>query len=347
MNRSPQRFAGLDNWRAVLLLLGPVVHVAEPLSHRYGRILPLELVAYTSHAFRMEAFFAIAGFLAARTQLRKPEWLKKRVHTLLIPLLAVGVLIQFPMNLWLKSLWYHPYHLWFLVDLLLIAVSLYHIDRLDMLGWISKTPLLHLFLMIVVYRLINVGIYDHIPGHRFVKFWLQIASGIPYFVIFYLIGVKVAKNADFKAELCVNKALWTGLCAVSFAVFIGYFVHFFSAIISEQQSAAKYGFVVISLLFGIAATMSILSHALGVRRQNATLAWFSRGAYTVYLVHVPISSFLIHFLPRGNPFGQSVGLTMVTLTASMLIHEFGVRRSSTLQFLLNGNTSPKVANEIS
>lgn len=114
--------AGLDAVRTALVFLGVVIHAAGLI----GGQAWYQWATVASHAFRMEAFFAISGLLAAASLARSdPErWWAGRAVAIGVPLLAGYVLLVLPMALW--SAWGSApastnlglQHLWFLVVLL-------------------------------------------------------------------------------------------------------------------------------------------------------------------------------------------------------------------------------------
>jgi fucose 4-O-acetylase-like acetyltransferase len=80
-----QRLVGLDAWRAVLLVLGVALHAASSSAGWE------QWVGVATHKFRMEAFFAISGLLAAFTLPRQSvsKWLTRRWISLGVPTLVV------------------------------------------------------------------------------------------------------------------------------------------------------------------------------------------------------------------------------------------------------------------
>lgn len=163
-NTAPQARAGgssrlhyFDAVRALLMLLGIPYHVfriyssgednffnAEELS------LALNLVSSFLHSFRMEAFFAIAGFFSCMILMRgtTSAWLLSRFTRIALPLLFCTLLlgpimtgavvfaeirlgevpIQDGWRLWAERLRTNPgswvFHLWFLHSLLLLCFVL-------------------------------------------------------------------------------------------------------------------------------------------------------------------------------------------------------------------------------
>jgi glucan biosynthesis protein C len=92
MRKINRRNIGLDNWRAILVIVG-VCHHAAINSDGWW-----QLVGVASHKFRMEAFFAISGITAAYTIRNRDveTWLTKRLFSLLIPTIFAGIFLNIP-----------------------------------------------------------------------------------------------------------------------------------------------------------------------------------------------------------------------------------------------------------
>jgi glucans biosynthesis protein C len=149
-----ERVHALDATRAIVMLLGVVLHVAWaylpgigphwPLADRSSSVA-LGLVFYVIHMFRMMAFYLIAGFFA-RALLQRygmAGWLRNRFRRVVVPLvLAYLTLVPImtlavawsmvrsgragsasPIGLLLAQDGLPPFHLWFLYYLLLIYAA--------------------------------------------------------------------------------------------------------------------------------------------------------------------------------------------------------------------------------
>lgn len=110
MSTPVRRLHHLDAARASLLLLGLPFHVAtkaffetEPATLAFQQSLAIGLWASVTHAFRMFAFFMLAGYFAGMMRTRKggKPWLAERARRLLLPLAASLVtlgMIQFQLQ---------------------------------------------------------------------------------------------------------------------------------------------------------------------------------------------------------------------------------------------------------
>ncbi|WP_430636760.1 acyltransferase family protein [Sphingomonas hankookensis] len=122
-----QRLAGVDAWRAGLMLFGILLHALPERSHD-----PLfAVIGYVSTHVRMGAFMVVAGYLCGFVAGRRPrrQWLRARLRVLTMPLLT-GLVLTVPTLVALRlhyattlpsivGLWLNWYHLWFLLALIL------------------------------------------------------------------------------------------------------------------------------------------------------------------------------------------------------------------------------------
>jgi glucans biosynthesis protein C len=153
-----RRFYALDALRAIMMLLGLVIHTGVtymPHESPVRTVMAKETwigffpVINLIHSFRMPVFFIVAGYFGALLFFRKGplEMLQNRVLKILLPLIA-GVLILYPIIYFsfifssariagdpsaLDKAWqsiqsgsFLPYrlsHLWFLYDLMLFSIA--------------------------------------------------------------------------------------------------------------------------------------------------------------------------------------------------------------------------------
>jgi glucan biosynthesis protein C len=105
-----ERYHALDSMRAVMMLLGVVLHAAIPYAtytlgvfsayHDVNDSYILSSVTLLIHLFRMPAFFLVAGFFGAMLfQKRGPAgMLRDRAKRILVPL-CIGWIILFPLTI--------------------------------------------------------------------------------------------------------------------------------------------------------------------------------------------------------------------------------------------------------
>lgn len=142
--------AALDSSRAILMLLGLVIHAAAPyrepsgwLVHDTPGLESLTLLSAWISTFRMPAFFLLAGLLSAWALGRRgvAAFLSRRATRLLLPLAACAVTLNALQHAWLANVaadrclagttcavnlpatpWLG--HLWFLLDLFVYTALL-------------------------------------------------------------------------------------------------------------------------------------------------------------------------------------------------------------------------------
>ena len=163
-----ERIHALDSLRAIMMLLGLVIHSAItygtfnysgawPLKDPQSNHIFMDYIVYYIHMFRMPIFFVIAGFFGAMLFFERghKKMLKNRIDRILYPLI-VFVLILAPtikfssaystgmfaqdanaLNAALEPFYYlanwmpeRTYHLWFLYYLFLITIASYALGLL-------------------------------------------------------------------------------------------------------------------------------------------------------------------------------------------------------------------------
>ena len=96
-------YYGLDQLRAVLMLIGVLVHSAATIgpypwnyNSRFYQNDWIFNTIYVTHFFRMEAFFLIAGFFSCLVLYRKDRayFMQGRVKRVLVPLLSSMAIIN-------------------------------------------------------------------------------------------------------------------------------------------------------------------------------------------------------------------------------------------------------------
>ena len=107
------RFYYLDNLRALLMILGVVLHTCAAFSpSAYWLVSSHQSIAWVDpinqyiHIFRMPLFFMISGFFAVMIIQKQsiPNFCTEKVKRLLIPFVSVFILINIPQYFLLHSL---------------------------------------------------------------------------------------------------------------------------------------------------------------------------------------------------------------------------------------------------
>lgn len=149
-----ERLPGLDLLRALMMLLGIVVHAGIPYasggtSPGYWvspeRSVGVTVLLLVIHHWRMPIFFFLAGFFGRRLLLRYggSHFLRNRARRILLPWVVTLSLLT-PVMVWVArwngSAEVHaaPLHLWFLEYLLLFSLALAAMWWWDALGWLDQ-----------------------------------------------------------------------------------------------------------------------------------------------------------------------------------------------------------------
>ena len=372
-----ERIYALDALRAIMMLLGIVLHAAITYgSHDYGTFWPLknpqnsilfDLVVALIHFFRMPVFFVVAGYFGAflfHNKGSKPM-LMNRFIRIFLPLIA-GVLIVYPLAIFafsyttaafaevskpLATAWktivsgkflpFNVLHLWFLYFLVLYSF----------LGWLIA----RVFHRDTAFTILFNKILIHILQNP----WLRInCLTVLYFICLFWIG---------EPSLSTNNK-WS----IDVPIFITYFLFFETGwVIFKTKSLVslkKYpkrqlGLATLFFLAFIFIPWGDSNEMLYVREGLAALFGalfifgfialfmnsfntYSRGlsyimdaSYWVYIIHLPIVAFMPGLIAA---YAIPVFLKfLITISATAFIcfisYHFAVRNTFIGKFL-NGKT---------
>jgi len=359
-----KRWYYLDSMRAVLMMLGVVLHSSQVFnpSKSWGIYSEksTELAYYLVHfihLFRMPAFFVISGFFCAFT-LKKygvDYFVKVRFHRILIPLIATAVILNIPQSLILQSsgwrnITINTYitegkwlsHLWFLINILayfiiaVIATKLFKglISRAkSLIAKVLKYIPIALLLIVlplsafVILSLNKIGIplYSKILGFTSL---FSILSYFPYFVF----GMILSFQKEFLEKFASYPPALLMLYSLVVIALNNYF----------PDSSAGYMKYVGIYIRELSVWVSILvCFNLFFRFFNShSKLWLflSDASYTVYLFHHIIVIALGLLFIKMNIAGWLALpiLISVTLFLTLGIHKYLILKSTTLRLLFNG-----------
>lgn len=344
------RIAGLNAWRAALMLGGLLVHGSVLLAH----LRLFEAVAWASAAFRMGGFFAISGMLAAivmATRRRPINWLLRQSARAGIPALF-GVLALSPviaLILWRAhagaAALFDWHHLWFLYALLLyqpVAYLLFTwgdrrrlvraLRRLRARGqpWVLAVMIL---VSLVLTGLALKAIFAFAPEAHWPMLF-QLGSFLGYLPL-YCFGFLLGLSRAFRAAMLGPVAVPVAMLAVIGALAL------FAFLVGEPMAGQDWDGRMRWLL-GVtcppAAVVLILRSALAVRRVPPLMDRLSAASYTIYMLHYPMLIALnAAAAPWGlNPYLQYAAVVSVTAILCYALHFGLVARSPILALLLNG-----------
>lgn len=344
--------AGLDLWRALLMMAGIFVHGSLWLPHH-----PLfTLVGDASQAFRMGCFFAISGLLSAKALERRDpaRWLRRRCIQLGIPALcALGTLsplIWYAVRdsnasaLGWPLLPFEWHHLWYLFGLILYSMMAVGLDLADRRGQLIRrlddsagrngrvivlataaTSAALLGAATPVLRAILPP--DYLPSFGNAQL---IAGYMPMFVM----GFVLARAGRLCRHVIAEQGWCMTIClGVAAAYMAAHSIRALTPFIDHVQ------FVAASLCPPVVFAL-ILRSVAAIRHVPAVLKQLSDASYTIYILHYPVSVLLnVYVADEVEPAVAYVLNVLASGAACFALHVLVVRRSPTLLLLINGKVS--------
>ena len=382
------RYHGLDALRGMAMLLGIVLHAALPYMPNVEAFWPadessshvINTIFQFIHIWRMPLFFILAGFFANLIISKKSwrSWWGNRFLRIALP-----IIVFFPvMSLTLPWIFKygktgdfiffysdvgHPFHLWFLWQLMIFVIStaifrlpyllgvgvLKALNRIG-LGFIgnvfgeSKSVLSSILfrsrfpiVFIILCSVINLPT----QGELIVN---PIASGL-YFVI----GYSLYGNASLFTFL---KAHWRRYFLAGLVAFTLYMMLESKNLVTDIYSTDMKGdeylkvisepfaiiIVSIKIICGVLFSCALIGLAENrFGSYNAKLRFISDGAYWMYLIHLPIVTLITFFMfnlhiPIEIKF--LIGIVMTSIIC-LVTYKYFVR-STLIGTLLNGRRYP-------
>jgi len=373
-NLTPFRAAGgrehhWDAIRALLMLLGIPYHVA--MAYRAGQgwimnsgegALALTWLAQAIHAFRMPAFFIIAGYFAALLLSRRAPgpWLRGRFTRLAVPFVATILTLNPLLNLlcelsnfqWAGALrsWGHESatsggywvrHLWFLIVLLycsiVAALACRLLPRLSSALVPARLDNLlarNLFWTLLATAIL-VGIWEGAAIELFymkglatnlIQEILRIDQTIE-FAPYFLIGCLIARAPAFRAAL-YRFSPATALFAIAALTL---------DIMFRSQLWPPYGRFLDTLAAVSVTQLLVATIKRFGDRPSPLVQEMVRASFVIYLFHLPITAGLVLV---AKPLAMPVVLKALLVMGLTLALSYGVwlliRRSPLLLFLFDG-----------
>ena len=356
------RIEGLSLWRALLMLAGLALHAT------IGRedYPPFAAINIASGAFRMGTFFAISGLLTGFALLRRSEsgpWLRMRLVRLGVPL-VVGLGLIFPAmalvtgagtdRLWTRN----PHHLWFLIALILYTLVGHALwrsewgarlfERIDRAagrgGALQARLLLVAGLLSFLLILLALPIRMRAPhAWQPLARWLTLVTG---YAPFFLLGLAMARLPGLRAALVGDRRLPAAILLGAAALTLAWHQRLWPTMLDARL--VPWGDLVdlaCAAWCPPAATALILRSAVAIRRVPPLLARLAEASFTMYLLHYPIILAVKTMAQpwHVDPWTEFDLALIVGGGVSYLVHRWGVERSATLAWLLNGRRAPAPA----
>ena len=339
------RIAGIDSWRAILLVIGPLIHAAPLVSGADHHARWLEILVEASQSFRMGAFFCIAGLLMVQIDYRqRPDWLGKRVVQLVLPLISAWLLLLVPTTL-VEQWWTGQAadvpglsYLWFLPDLALATLLFWVLDgpngRVCLPGRGGMAWLALLAAAVAPFYVVGHKAESGLNGSLG-----AVVAQFPYYFLFFLGGVLVARHAPAMAMLRSSRFWWIGPAAL--ALYLMWYDLRLSWWLPphnwESHTVYRSTAYLLKAAASVAMVFTILATALRASGRQG-LKRLSAASYTIYLFHYPLivaASFIfpVQAMPDIVSFAL---LSLIGLGGGLAAHERLVKRFAVAQILFNG-----------
>ena len=337
------RIHAFDAARSILLTLGIVYHAlvfvllyVEPSG--LAEFLTIVFLHQLFHAFRMPAFFIVAGFFAMFLidKRGRGAFLKNRMLRIGLPFLIFWPLLAISIS-WAVA-WKFPswrdvvptsdtQHLWFLYFLMLFSlITWLGQPLLSRMATIQKK--VPISLMMVVLAAVTPFIPGVIKREIETSTLLLFHPGVfLFYFLCFLMGLVIFMQRDRLLPLVSDRSpLYVAIGLVGFVVF------FVSQDWGVWFSSFAYSFAVWFLAVGVLGVFLKVA-----RSENRAIRYVSDSSYWLYLIHLPL---IFVFLRIGSIAGLPASLTAVlamsaTFALGVISYQLLVRNTFVGQ-LLNG-----------
>ena len=376
------RLHWLDGARASLMLLGIPFHAAMVYSTQGWEISSpetselLTVFAHASGAFRMPAFFLVAGFFAAMMLAKRERlpFLRSRVVRLGVPLLTCLLLIS-PVQVWLLEVASRisrpsgplarsffnadgtPYgdagrvwvaHLWFLIDLtlytalltaLLSPANIARVKRIG--GWLYRLPVLGIAIALCAHALYSFGLgaFDNLTGTTLPgPFWGAFSTQKWLFNLPFFMAGALCFHERRLLQAAISSNRWSVVAAA--AVLLGFALWPTGG--AAWQKALRLCLWPLASWAGLHLVLSACAHWLD--RPSPIVRNLVDSAYSIYLFHLLFifAGGLALSLVRWPVLLEFMLLVAVTLSGAWSIHQL-MKRYATYRLLFNGEPAAPAA----
>jgi glucan biosynthesis protein C len=309
MEGSTKRYHGLDALRALAMIMGVVLHASMVYVEGIGAELGYELsgrkqiptsetlglLFFFIHTWRMPVFFLLAGFFARLIVQKRGvgNLLKNRFIRIVIPLVAGVFVYNLVFGFGALS---KLHHLWFLYDLVWMYILLVcmkyvvHIwpngpARID---WFfgSTTRLWWLMILLLPATII---------GRPMLFNWIHTDLGVPgpFFIVgfaYVFIGWFIHRNTQILTELAARWKPYFVLGIIGFGVLVLTLTSASSSDLNEEKAGL---FWLVGLIISPFTTLLITMGFIGgseaiFQRSNKLISYFVDASYWIYLLHLVV-----------------------------------------------------------
>ena len=365
-----KRFHGLDALRGIAMLLGIVLHAALPYIPDIDAFWPqddqssyvITAIFEFIHVWRMPLFFILAGFFTKLFIDRKSweKWISNRAFRIGIPLLVFTPLMALTLPWIFKfgrteeirffySMEGYPFHLWFLWHLLIFVVISFVLKSINLL--FSKTmifdrianQLFQVKIPVILIFLISIILpFSIMPGELLFN---PLASGL-YFILGYLLY----KNTELFEAIKRNWVIYVSVGLIAFVLFFAlevfkYYEPFKNLPTSSEKEEAEAFIWLVQQPIKVTSSLFLSYGFIGLvetkfRDYSFAKRFISDGAYWMYLIHLPIVTFITFWMFRFdiNPMFKFIVAILLTSAICLVTYKYMVRPTF-IGTLLNGKRS--------
>lgn len=360
-----ERLHYMDHLRALAMLAGVFFHAAlaySPLMHAFFPTADrqnstwVDSVVWGLHLVRMPLFFLIAGFFSALVISKRGllGLFRQRLLRIALPLILFWPLVMWALQAstrWAAMNVEQPSallvlvrefmqmanppqlppttaHLWFLYYLLLFTM-LHWVNRTLELDrheqWLlrqSPAWLLSALPLLLVPALASVSSPHPAPESFLPQFWALV-----YYGFFFALGALLQGQPEWLARVrtCVP---W--LIVASMALYAVFLWCLFVELPGQKQLSASW--LVATLEAFLSVWLTVLCLLLGqqlLNRPNVLLRYLAQGAYSIYLLHLPLL-FALQYLLLDSPMAWPLKFVVAcscTLVLCLLSYQLLVRHT--------------------
>lgn len=365
-----ERIHSLDALRAIMMLLGIVLHSTEPYSlgddifwakDPNAQGLSLNYIFGIIHIFRMPVFFLIAGFFGALLFYERGPvaMLKNRFFRIVLPFI-VFVLLLHPVIIWsfdymsetfqdkispvlttLTTLPQITYHLWFLYYLIFITAASFLLALLFRKTPSFTTKITRSFEWFMWRRALFIPLFSMIIFLMLVWMWDTWAPTsvlftpdikvLLFYSIFYFLGWVLFKSKHLLTGMM--RGDWLFLAG---AVLIFTLRFFFRSYVDDVLYGALNAIIIWFFVFGI--TGLFVRYASG---HSPKMRYVSDASYWVYLIHLPLVALFSALIVDWSvpAFVKFLIVSLLTTVVCFTSYHYLIRNSFVGKFL-NGKRYP-------
>ncbi|KKD59391.1 hypothetical protein RN22_15855 [Grimontia sp. AD028] len=349
------RYHGLDFTRAILMMLGVVIHSSVAfaidvnsravLNHSNG---VYNIIIDFIHIFRMSSFYLLSGFFFTMLVERKTyrNAIKNRMIVLGVPLIFAGATINtllnltshnFDFNTLYRYIVYGEWlaHLWFIGNLIIYCIISYPLVKYSI---INKTKIKRLKKWMIVFSYFLIPIFTIflklLSQPMYSETFMFVDVGLLFYhYSYFAFGILIwhAREEFFRIANIKNSTI-----AIIATV---------SIYLLSELTDNKYMVYIADLYIVLLLSFSIISMLNLLGKRGYITSFLSSCSYTVYLLHPLMINILVitigDTLNKLNVHFSFFILVTLCLILTITSHYLIIEKVRPLKFLLNGKNVKK------